>query len=477
MAGFVREAWSTLEPHRQLKWTWVEEAICAHLEAITWGKFLQMGLRNRLLVNVPPGSMKSLLTSVLWQAWEWTMFPGMRYVATSYGPGPVDRDNLKFQQLVHSDFYQRHWPMKFIRNATDEMVNSSMGSRMSAPFGSLTSLRGDRFVLDDPHSTESAESENDREKTTRRFREGALNRLNEQEVSAIVVIMQRLNAKDISGVILDELRGYIHLMLPMEFEPDRKCVTPIFEDPRTKAGELLNPTRFPAEAVELIKVEMGSIAYAGQYQQRPSPREGAMFKRAWFADKIKRVAPVGTRWVRHWDLGGTKEENKGDPSAGVKLGLAPDKSWWVADSRVVREEGHEVRKIIKSIAQTDTASVVISIPQDPGQAGKVQARDFKVALAGYVVHTAPESGEKADRAEPFSIQCEAGNVYLVEGAWNGPYLDELCEFPNGKHDDQVDASSGAFGDLTMRNGRGKTVVPIVMTAQRSSLGDHPGGGE
>lgn len=472
LAGFVKEAWHVLEPGKRLSWGWHQQAICDHLEAITWGTFLKMGFRNRLLINVPPGSMKSLLVSVFWQAWEWYIgFPANRFLATSYGPGPVDRDNLKFQLLVHSDWYQALNPTRFARNATDEMVNTSTGSRMSTPFASLTSLRGDRLVLDDPHSTESAESENDRDKTTRKFREGALNRLNDQEISAIVVIMQRLHAKDLSGVIERDMKGYIHLMLPMEFEPDRRCKTPIFTDPRKKDGELLDPVRFPAEAVELIKVEMGSFAYAGQYQQRPSPREGALFKRQWFEGKMRRVAPEGTRWVRHWDLAASVE-TRSDRSAGVKLGIAPDKSYWIAHSKVMREEGHEVRRVIKAIAETDGKQVVISLPQDPGQAGKVQARDFVAGLAGWIVRTAQETGDKYTRAEPFSVQCEAGNVYYLEGDWNEAYLDELCEFPAGQHDDQVDATSGAFGRLISATS-GKILIPLMGTAARTFFGDHP----
>lgn len=475
LAGFVHEAWHVLEPNRRLVWGWHQQAICEHLEAITWGTFLKMGFRNRLLINVPPGSMKSLLVSVFWQAWEWHIgFPSNRFVATSYGPAPVDRDNLKFQQLVLSPWYQDLNPVKFIRNATSEMVNTETGSRMSAPFGSLTSLRGDRFVLDDPHSTESAESDVDREKTTRRFREGALNRLNDQEISAIVVIMQRLHAKDISGVIEREMKGYIHLMLPMEFEPDRRCVTPIFRDPRQHDGELLDPKRFPGEAVELIKVEMGTHAYAGQYQQRPSPREGALFKRAWFADKFRRVAPMGTRWIRAWDLAGT-EDKRADRTAGVKLGKAPDGSYWIAHAIIERQEGEQVRQTIKTTAKTDGARVEIALSQDPGQAGKVQAKDMVKMLAGFIARATIESGDKYVRAEPFSVQCEAGNVYIVEGEWNEPYLDELCTFPSGQHDDQVDATSNAFARLVMTKGA-PLVIPIVATAARTHLGDHPDAG-
>jgi predicted phage terminase large subunit-like protein len=320
------------------------------------------------------------------------------------------------------------------------------------PFGSLTSQRGDRLIIDDPHSTETAESEVERNNTTRKFREGAQNRLNDQKRSAIVVIMQRLHEADISGVIASLGMDYVHLCLPMEFEEERRCSTPLgFVDPRTRDGELLDSVRFPADEVGRLKRDMGSYAYAGQYQQRPAPREGGMFKRHYFADRLVKAAPRTTVWVRHWDLAGTKG-GTGARTAGVKLGRDRDGCFYVGHVVTVREDGKSVRKTISTQAELDGKAVYISLPQDPGQAGKVQAGDYVSMLAGYKVHAEPETGDKVTRAEPFAAQCEAQNVWIVIGDWNELYLDELCTFPTGKYADQVDASSGAFTRLTQLKG-------------------------
>lgn len=447
LAGFVREAWHVLEPRAKYVHGWHIDAICQHLEAVTDGRI------NRLLINVPPGSSKSLLVSVMWQAWEWGPrgLSSMRYLTTSFNDGPVKRDTRKCRDLMLSDWYRALWPdVELNRTGETSFSNTKTGTREGVPFGSLTSQRGDRLVIDDPHSTETAESAADRLATTRKFREGAQNRLNDQEQSAIVVIMQRLHEDDVSGVIKSVGMEYVHLMLPMEFELDRVCTTAIgFTDPRKVDGELLDPIRFGPDAVTKLKRDMGSYAYAGQYQQRPTPREGGLFKKHWFEGKIKRVAPVGTKWVRHWDLAATKKITAAR-TAGVKLGRAPDGSYWVGNVVKTQDEGNEVRKLIKSTAETDGREVHISLPQDPGQAGKVQARDMVSMLAGWVVRAEPETGDKVTRALPFSVQCEAGNVYLVEGPWNGEYLDELCLFPGGSFKDQVDASSGAFGRLSIK---------------------------
>jgi hypothetical protein len=217
LSGFVREAWHVLEPNAAYVHNWHIDAICQHLEAVTDGRI------NRLLINVPPGSMKSLLVSVLWHAWEWGPKGkrSTRFLTTSFNDGPVKRDTRKTRDLILSEWFQSLWPeVNLTRTAEMSFANSDTGTREGVAFGSLTSQRGDRLVIDDPHSTETAESETERANTARKFREGAINRLNDQERSAIVVIMQRLHEDDISGTILKLGMGYVHLMLPMEMEAE-----------------------------------------------------------------------------------------------------------------------------------------------------------------------------------------------------------------------------------------------------------------
>ncbi len=417
---------------------------CQHLEAVTDGRV------TRLLINVPPGSMKSLLVSVLWPAWEWGPkgLRSMRYLTTAHNDKPVLRDGEKSLTLLRSEWYRALWPEVVLAStAVTSFGNTDTGRRSGVSFGSLMGLRGDRLILDDPHNVDTAESAIERANTTRRFREGALDRLNDKQRSAIVVIMQRMHEDDISGTILKFKMDYVHLMLPMEFEPERACETIIgFRDPRTYDGELLDPERVPRATVDDLKRDSTAYAIAGQYQQRPAPREGGMFKRHWFADKIVGAAPAGTKWVRHWDLAATAKTTAAR-TAGVKLGRTPDGKYVVGHVVKIQEEGNAVRKIILATAQSDTQACEISLPQDPGQAGKVQASDMIAMLAGFIARAEPETGDKITRAEPFASQCEAGNVSLVRGDWNESYIDELCLFPGGTFKDQVDASSGAFGRL------------------------------
>jgi predicted phage terminase large subunit-like protein len=457
LAGFIREAWPILEPETQYVHGWHIDVIAEHLEAITWGRFLDMGVSNRLLINVPPGTMKSLLVSVMWQAWEWgpCSMPSKRFLSTSYSEDYVKRDTRRTRDLIKSDWYQAHWgpgsgwhsPVELTRLGETSFANTKMGTREGTAFKSLTGGRGDRLVIDDPHSTETAESDTERGNTIRIFRESVPLRLNDAKTSAIVVIMQRLHHQDVSGQIMALKLGYQHIMLPMEYEPKRQCSTILgIQDPRTYDGELLFPERFPRETVERDKIPMGQYAIAGQLQQRPTPREGGLFKRDWFQGMIIDAAPKGTIWWRHWDLAASTR--KTSPwTAGVRLGLAPNGTYIVGHVVRERKDGNAVKELIKQTAEIDGTEVGISLPQDPGQAGKAQKSDMIAMLAGYNARAEVETGDKETRATPFSAQCEAGNVYLVRGAWNMEYIEELCLFPGGSFADQVDASSGAFARL------------------------------
>lgn len=447
LRAFIKCAWHVLEPGIRLVWGWHLDAICEHLEAVTEGQI------RRLLINVPPGTMKSLAVSVFWPCWEWgpRKLPHLRTVAASYGAHLSQRDNLKCRRLIVSPWYQGLWGGHVVltgdQNAKTKFENTATGFRMSTSVGGVgTGERGDRFIIDDPHNVKDANSDLKRAEALLWFRETVPTRVNDLRTSAFVVIMQRVHEEDISGEILANEMGYEHLMLPMRFEPERKCVIEVtgFEDPRTEEGELLWPEKFPEEEVQRLERDLGSYAVAGQLQQRPAPREGAMFKRSWFP--VVKAAPIkGTR-ARRWDLAAS-ENGDADYTVGVKMCRGDDGIYYIEN--MVRFQGSpaEVERMVKTVASQDGYSVAIGIPQDPGQAGKAVVSYYTRQLAGYVIKPEREDarlGSKIQRVEGFAAQCEAGNVRLVEGPWNEEFLDEVCTFPASKHDDIVDAVGGAF---------------------------------
>ncbi len=451
LASFARLAWPILEPATPLKWGWALDSICAHLEAVTAGEI------KRLLMNVPPGSMKSLLTGVIWPAWEWGPLgrQSIRYLATAHKQDLAVRDNMKARRLIQSHWYQRLWPVMLTsdQNAKTKFENAATGFREAMAFTSMTGSRGDRVLLDDPHSVDDANSPTKLDGDILTFREALPSRVNNDE-SAIIIIMQRLHERDVSAVALD--LSYEHLCIPMRYEPGRSRHVIGKPDPRANDGELMFPERFSERQVQELEKSLGAYASAGQLQQRPAPREGGLFKRSWF--KFAHAMPAGhRRRVRAWDLAATKKATSNNPdwTAGLIMSRGEDGSFLIEGVERLRGSPMEVKAAVKGRAVTDGPSVTIRIPQDPGQAGKAQAEDFVRDLAGYPVKTVPPTGDKATRATPAAAQAEAGNLsILVTGdpdrdVWIEPFLAEVTMFPGAAHDDQVDAMSDALNELAI----------------------------
>lgn len=457
LAYFIQAAWPIVEPGRPYIHNWHIECVAEHLEYVSRGEII------RLLINQPPGTMKSLMVSVFFPAWLWgpAGHASHRTIGASYRLDLATRDSLKQLNLVQSDWYQRLWgdTVSLNKEGESEFHNTAMGWRKAMPFRSITGERGDGVIVDDPHSVEGAESDAERKRTVRMVRETLPTRVNDPLKSFIIIMMQRLHEGDASGEILskEDHMGYEHLMLPMRFEKARACVTRLGTvDLRTEEGELLFPARFPREVVDRDEAAMTEYAVSGQHQQEPTPRGGGLFKRDWFP--IVESAPIGGVECRGWDLAASTDENAAY-TVGVKIKRVGD-IFFVMDVKRDRWGPGATTTAIVNTATQDGKHCIVDLPQDPGQAGKDQKRSMVTALLGFDAHATPETGDKEQRANPFAAQAEIGNVRIVKGPWNEAYLDELCKFPRSKYKDQVDASSRAFNRLVRPR---STIAPNVLT--------------
>tara|TARA_R110000737_G_scaffold47134_4_gene67048 strand:+ start:8278 stop:9780 length:1503 start_codon:yes stop_codon:yes gene_type:complete len=452
---FVKAGWHALEPGTEFLYGWAVEAMAEALEKVTRGE------TRRLLINVPPGCTKSMLVNVFWPAWEWgpKNMADYRYINASYGADLSIRDNMRCRDLIQSEWYQANWgdrfQMKGDQNAKILYENDRTGWRFAASVGKgITGRRGDRIIVDDPHSVENVESDVVRERALRWFFETLSSRFNKLDESALVVIMQRVHDRDLSGAILSKDLGYEHLCLPMEYELDHPHPSTHFKDPRTEEGELLWPARFSPRAVEEQKETFrawgGTYAEAGQLQQRPVPRGGGMFKRDDFEiiDAIPAHASVVGR-ARGWDLAAT-DSSRAAYTVGCKLAKLSDGRLVIEDVVRGRWGPGDVEAKILACAKLDGQNVVQFIPQDPGQAGKSQVRAFAAMLEGYNCRFSPESGDKESRAIPIAAQLEVGNVAMVRAPWNDAFLAEAALFPAGEFKDQVDGLTRAY-DWILRN--------------------------
>jgi len=450
LKGFIIAVWHIIEPETELVWELAHEALALHLEAVTRGDI------TRLLINVPPGSMKSLMVCVFWPAWEWgpMNMAHHKFLSTSFKESHAKRDAIKTRVLLESPLYRDLWgkAFKVVRGGEASFENDRGGFRKARPIGSLTGDRGDRLIIDDPHSTEMAESEAERHRTARLISESLPTRLNHPKLSAIIVIMQRLHEDDASGILLAKELGYVHLCLPMRFEPDRRCVTKIgFVDPRTYEGELLFKERFDLNTLDDLERSMGPYAVAGQHQQRPAPRDGNLFKRSWF--EIVDAVPEGGTDARAWDLASTAQLGNNDPDYTVGLkGRRVLGDLYITDMARERLGPGIIEAKIRDVAQKDGYDCRQRFAQDPGSAGKAYAEVLIRMLPNSSVIVEPVTGSKYMRAMPAVVDASIGKIKLLRGPWNDAFLDEVCGFPTSRHDDIVDALSDLFDELNRYGG-------------------------
>jgi predicted phage terminase large subunit-like protein len=415
----------------------VHHLIARCLEDVTEGR------TTRLMIFAPPQHGKSELTSVRLPAFWLGRRPNEPVIITSYGAGLAHSKSRQARAIVESAEYRDVFPG--IRTSREsravdswELASPYRGGLLAAGVGGPVTGHGAMLgIIDDPvENWEQAQSKVYRDKAWDWYRGTFRTRI--WEGGAIVLIMTRWHEDDLAGRLLSEGEDrWTVLRLPAlsEGEADALGRSP---------GEALSPRRFSREALLEIKRDVGPSVFEAEYQGSPTAPEGNMFKRAWFP--IVDASPYRARRVRYWDKAGT--EQGGDYTAGARFALGEEDGLWYVEDMVRGQWGpFERERIHRQTAELDAGqygAFPIWLEQEPGSSGKDSAAATIRNLAGFDVHAKTVTGDKTSRAAAFAAQCEAGNVRLVRGPWNQAYIDELCAFPNGKNDDQVDASSGAF---------------------------------
>jgi hypothetical protein len=269
LSAYIRLAWPQIDTADYVH-NWHIDAIAEHLEAVTAGEI------QYLLINIPPGMMKSLSVSVFWPSWEWIDHPELQYQRASHDKALSTRDNLKVRDLIKSAWWQESFGPLPLKKAADgkthfENVFGGM-QRATSPKSGNVGWRAHRLIFDDLLDSDDAHSDAIREAANIWFRKTYLNRRHDLKTDAVVGIAQRLHEMDVFGEIREQLAEFDWewLVLPQRFDPKRKCVTSIgFEDPRTEQGELLFPARVDEDVDRKNKIMLGEDGYAGQEQQDP----------------------------------------------------------------------------------------------------------------------------------------------------------------------------------------------------------------
>lgn len=435
---FIREAWEQVEPVAQFIDNWHIGAICEHLEALTTGQI------QKLVINVPPGHMKSLTCAVFWLSWWWVKEPWIRALHASYANELSGRDSRKTLSLLASPWYQQRYGDRFaLTKQTEHRIENSRGGlRIASSVGGVgTGERAHVTVNDDLLRANDAHSE--------AARKSAIEHLRAMSTRGIVgypyrelLIMQRLHEDDPTGYLLKADLGFEHLVLPAEYEPHRKCSTSIgFADPRTEEGQALWPEAFSKDDLQSQKKKLGSYGYAGQFQQRPTPVDGGIFKREWW--NYHKVEPAKfLRIVQSWDTAFKKGQDN-DNSVCSTWGVT-ESMWYLLDVWKGKLEFPELKRQAIALAAKWKPNTILMEDAASGQS-LIQELRRETVLPIIAVRV---DRDKIARAYAVTPLIESGRVSLPEESqWLADFLNELTVFPNGAHDDQVDSITQALDYL------------------------------
>lgn len=470
---FIVCFWSEIS-NEKFKSNWhIEKVLCPELEKIAYRVANNLPKEYDLIFNVPPGTTKTMTVSIMFPVWCWTKWFWMRFITASHS-APLSLESAEHSRdLIRSDKFKIMYPELSIKEDKDAKGNFKIvkevqvsgqapyiiqgGNRYSTSVaGSVMGFHGHINIWDDLLDPLQAISEVQLA-TANYFLDHVLSmRKVDKAVTTMIGIMQRLHQDDPTGHALAKKEKKIrHISLPGEIRNYREQVKPQ-ELIKYYKDDLLDPVRMSWKILlEDMKPDLGQYGYAGQVGQKPTPPGGGMFKVDHFNIITTLPAEVNfVQTVRYWDKAGS--EATGAYTVGVKMSKLLDDHrtglprFVVHDVKRGQWASEERERIILQTAQADGGNVQVGVEQEPGSGGKESAEGTIRNLAGFSCYADRPTGDKAFRADPYSVQVNNGNVMLLHGDWNHEFVEEHRNFPFSTYKDQVDASSGGFNRLAAK---------------------------
>lgn len=444
--AFVSKVFKTLNPGTSFNDNWNVEAISKSLDDV------YRGGTNRLVINVPPRSLKSLISSVAFPAWVLGRDPGASILCISHSASLATGFSRQFKQVVTQPWYQRTFPRTVFSKVSEDVLETTVGGarRATSIEAGLTGHGGEIILIDDPLDASDASSEAARERVIAIFRGSIFTRLNNKATNKIVLIMQRLHDEDLSGYLLK--LGYAHLCMPAI--ATQRAEYRLFDNRVhiRQPGEILNPAQEPQAALDEIAMLMTARDYAAQYQQAPVPDTGSAIRGEWIQRYDKWPSKVGSRIVISWDT-----SIKGTVSADYSVATV----WaeqagehYLLDVYRKRVSQHQQVRDAAELYNTYNPEMMLIESQGSG-AGLI---DFLRTDHGIHASERHSREDKETRMSRASYFFEKRLVHFPYAApWLADLERELFQFPHGKHDDQVDSISQY---LNWSHERGRSTLQV-----------------
>jgi predicted phage terminase large subunit-like protein len=438
--AFIRASFPIVSGGRQFLPNWHVEAMSYELSEVMRGR------SRRLIITVPPRSLKSICASVALPAFALGHDPSRRIICVSYSEGLARKHANDCRALMRSDLYRRIFPAARISPAKDtetEVMTTARGSRLATSVGgTLTGRGGNLLIIDDPLKPQDAHSESARESLKQWYSNTLLSRLDHKTEGSIIIVMQRLHPEDLVGHLLEQ-EGWRHLNLPAIAEEDTIVRLGQNRSHRRLLGDLLHPERESQVALDELKASMGSMEFAAQYQQTPVPIGGNLIKWSWFKSYDTPPTPQsGDEIIVSWDTA-LSSSQLADYSACVVL-LARGETIYIVDVLRARLEYPDLKRAVleQHNRWRDVASNYALLIEKKGSGLSLIQDLYREGI--YAIAVDP-NGDKIMRMAAQTAPIEAGAVHVPTHApWLDEFKKEVLSFPFSKHDDQIDALSQAL---------------------------------
>jgi predicted phage terminase large subunit-like protein len=436
---FMHRAFLELNPRSSFLHNWHIELIASKLEACRRGEI------SRLIINVPPRSLKSHAAAVTFPAFVLGHNPSAQIICASYGQDLANKHSLDCRTVMTSEWYRSLFPTRLApqKQSVQEFVTTQNGFRLATSVGGpLTGRGADFIIIDDPLKPDEALSEILRKAVNEWYDHTLYSRLNNKQTGCIIIIMQRLHEDDLVGHVLEQ-EAWDLVRLPAIAEEDEAHTIRSPYGTRVvgrKAGEALHPEREPLPVLEHLRRTLGEYNFSGQYQQSPAPRGGGLVKLAWLRRYVPGEQPAEFDMIfQSWDTA-NKSTELSDFSVCTTWGRKNKKLYLLHVLRKRMDYPELKRAVLQQAARFQPSNILIE-----DKASGTQLIQELIQDGVYGVTQYEPTMDKIMRMHSVTSTIENGFVYVpTEAEWLPVYLQELTTFPAGKHDDQADSTSQAL---------------------------------